>query len=122
VSRVIASTVLVFFFLLLVFLFWFPIALSRNVVIYTIGFSIYFGSRALIRFASNLAGPGNLVFFSCLSQSVFLVCLLFWIFALLRKGESVDVTLGHRWQPSERAVLMQQLESINAVLLRTARK
>lgn len=122
VSRVIAFTVLAFFMFLLAFLFWFPIALSRNVVIYTIGFSLYFGSRALIRLAGNLSEPGNWVLFSCISQAIVVACLIFWTVALTRRGEGVDVTVGHRWQPAEGVALIQQLESINAVLLRTARK
>jgi hypothetical protein len=122
VSRVIAFTLLAFFILLLGFLFWFPVPLSRNAVVYTIGFAVYFGSRALIRLASNLAGPDTLPVLSCVSLSIVVVCLLFWTLAISRKGEEVNVTVGHRWQPDESAALIQQLESINAVLLRTARK
>ncbi|MBS1875957.1 MAG: hypothetical protein JSU00_22280 [Acidobacteria bacterium] len=122
ISRVISFTILFFFGLLLVFLFWFPIPLSRNVVAYTIGFSVYFGSRPLMRLAGNLLGSELWPLFSCISELIVVMCLTFWSVYLTRRGESVDVTVGHRWQPDDGAVLIQQLQSINTVLLRTARK
>lgn len=124
ISRVISFTILAFFALLLVFLFWFPIPLSRNVVIYTIGFSVYFASRPIMRLAANLTGASLPVIFlySIASEIIVAACLLFWIVFLTRKGEATDVTVGHRWKPGETEALIGQLESINAVLLRTARK
>lgn len=121
-ARVIAFTLLAFLGLTLAFLFWFPIPLSRNVVVYTIGFSVYFACRALTRLAGTLVGADQIVLLSTISLSILLGCLLFWVVSLTRTGESVSVTVGHQWEPGNAQALVQQLESINKTLLGTVRK
>lgn len=121
ISRVIASTLLVFLFLILGFLLYFPVQLSRNVVLYAIGYSIYFTSRALTRIAGSL-GPSLLDVLSAISMSVVLACLLMWILLLNRKGEHVELTVGHRWSPEQAGAAVRHLNSLNATLLKVGRK
>lgn len=122
IGRVIAFTLLAFLVLTLAMLFWFPIRLNRNVVIYAIGFSVYFSCRAMTRLARNLLGGQDYVLLSTISLSIVVVCLCFWIIMLSKQGEYTDLTIGHSWRPERGEALVQQLESINAALLRTARK
>lgn len=122
VSRAVAFTLLLFLLLILAFLLYFPIQLSRNVVSYTIGYSIYFASRALTRLAGNLLGPDQLLVLSLISVCVVLACLVFWILFLTRAGEHLDVTVGHRWNAADAGVLVSHLNSINATLLKAGRK
>ena len=122
VARVVAFTILAFLLLLLAFLFWFPAPLSRNVLVYAIGFSVYFSCRALTRLAGNLMGPDEFLLLSAISLGIVLGCLSLWILFLTRRGEVLDVTVGHRWQPEHGPALVRRLESINEALLRTARR
>jgi hypothetical protein len=108
--------------LLLAFLFWFPIPLNRNTLAYAIGFSVYFAGRALTRLAGNLFGADQLILLSAVSLVIALCCLSFWIIFLTKRGESIATTVGHRWDPAQGRVLVHQLESINASLLRSVRK
>jgi hypothetical protein len=122
VARVVAFIILAFLLLLLAFLFWFPVQLSRNVVVYAISFSVYFSCRALTRLAANLIGPDVFIWLSAISLSIAVGCLVIWILFLTRRGETVDLTVGHRWQPEDGPALVRRLETINDALLRTARK
>jgi asparagine N-glycosylation enzyme membrane subunit Stt3 len=121
-ARVVAFTILAFLLLILGFLFWFPVQLSRNIVLYAIGYSVYFASRAFTRLAGNLFGVENVLLLSTISLGVILSCLVFWMAYLTRRGEQVDVTVGHRWKPEESEMLVRQLDSINATLLKAGRK
>lgn len=120
VSRVISFTVLAFLFLLLAFLLYFPIAMSRNVVSYACGYVLYFASRALTRLIGNLVEAREVL--SLVSLLVVLGCLIFWILFLNRRGEETEVTVGHRWSPADAKSLNNQLSAINSMLLRAGRK
>ena len=122
IARLIAFTLLLFLALTLAVLFWFPIPLSRNVIMYVIGYSVYFTCRALTRLAGTLLGESTVVALSAISVGIALCCLVFWIAVLSKTGEYVSVTVGHRWEPGEGEALVRQLESINSALLRSARK
>jgi hypothetical protein len=122
IARAIAFTLLVFLASTLGFLFWFPIPLSRNVIVYAVGFSVYFTCRALTRLAGTLLGPEEFVVLSTISVSILFGCLVLWVFFLNKKGEITSLTVGHRWQPGESQALVIQLESINRTLLRSSRK
>lgn len=121
-ARVVAFTILAFLICLLLFVVWFPVSLRRNVVVYAFGFAVYFGSRAITRLAGNLMGPDEFLALSVISLSIVLGCLLLWVLLLTRRGEVLDVTMGHRWDPRNGPALVRQLETINEALLRTARK
>jgi hypothetical protein len=122
VSRVVAFTLLIFLLLILAFLFYFPVQLSRNVVFYTVGYSIYFGARALTRLAGILLGPDQLLILSIISMCVVLACLTFWILFLNRAGEHTAVSVAHQWTPDQARVLVDHLDSINATLLKAGRE
>ena len=122
IARAVAFTLLVFLGLTLAVLFWFPIPLSRNAIVYVVGYSVYFACRALTRLAGTLLGTGTIALLSTISLAIVIFCLVFWIVLLSKKGEAVSVTVGHRWEPEHGEALVRQLESINSTLLRTVRK
>jgi hypothetical protein len=122
IARMVAFTLLAFLGLTLAFLFWFPIPLSRKVLVYTSGFSVYFACRALTRVAGTLLGAHALLLLSTISLTILTSCLVFWILSLTKAGELLSVTVGHRWQPGNTQALVQQLKTINESLLGTARK
>jgi hypothetical protein len=122
IARFVSITLLLFLGLTLAVLFWFPIPLSRNAILYVIGYSVYFACRAMTRLAGTLLGANTVAVLSTISLAIALACLIFWTVLLSKRGESISVTVGHRWEPGQGEALVQQLESINQALLRTARK
>lgn len=122
IARSISFALLVFLGLTLAVLFWFPIPLSRNVIMYVIGYSLYFAGRALTRLAGTLLGESKVVLLSAISIGIALCCFVFWGVVLSKRGEQLSLTVGHRWEPGEGEALVRQLESINKALLRVSRK
>ena len=120
VSRVVLFLILGFLALMIVFLLWFPMPLSRNALAYLTGYSVYFVGQGLSDFAANLFGPEAYQWLSAATLLVTTSCLAFWAFTLSGSGEQSAVR-ARRWKPAEEERLVQQLEAINASLAR-ARK
>ena len=51
-----------------------------------------------------------------------IACLILWTFVLLPAGEKTSLEVGHRWDPAAAARLKDQLNAINAALLRMSRR
>lgn len=114
---------LVFFLLMIAgFLLWFPVPVSRNVVLYAMLYAVYFLGSATALFVRNVMGFELTPAVSTSLLALSGVCLLVWVLFLNRNGETQMVVLRHQWHPQDEERLVQQLDSINATLLRTARK
>jgi hypothetical protein len=121
-ERVAVSSLVVFVILISVFLLYYPIHLSRNAVVYSIGYAFYFLIKAAALFISNVDNRW-LRQFDTLRIVAATACLLFWTFALSRRGESgAAITLGHHWKPEDEERVLSRLQAINASLLRAGRK
>jgi hypothetical protein len=121
VSRVVSFMILGFLALMILFLLWFPLPLSRNALAYLGGYSLYFVAQGSSNFAANLLGPEAYQWLSAATLLVTAGCLIFWAFRLSSAGETSAVRAPNRWAPAEEERLVQQLEAINATLAR-ARK
>ena len=121
-GRGIASSLVLFLLLITLFLSRYPVPLSRNVVVYSIVYALYFLSMSMAMLVRNVAGPGTIDAVNIVSSAISLLCVVVWIRYLSRGGEAQTVTLRHRWRPEQAQHLIEQLDSINSTLLRTARK
>ena len=121
IERAIFSSIVVFLLLISFFLVYYPVPLSRNAVVYLFGFVVYFLTKAAALFINNLSYRWNREL-STAEMTVSSICLLYWVFALKRKGESKSQIVGHHWKPGQEDRLLSQLQTINASLLRAARK
>jgi hypothetical protein len=121
-DRVVMSSLLVFVLSSLSFLLYYPIALNRNVVIYSLGFAVYLVSKAAALFAANLGlrGWNREINTACVGAST--ACLLLWLFTLNRRGERKTVVVGHQWDPRDEKQLVSRLQAINESLLRASKK
>ncbi len=120
-ERVIVASLVIFVLSILGFLVYYPVSLSRNVVVYSIGYAVYFLDKATLLLLMNRTHHG-----SQLASTVLIVvstlCLVFWLFALNKRGETKTVVVGHLWQPGDEERILSQLQGINDRLIRTARK
>lgn len=117
IERPVVTSLFCFVFLITGFLVYYPITLNRNVVFYTIGYTIYFTSKATALFFRNTGRQSDLIL-GLAMLAVSTACLIFWVFALTRKGEHVKAVVGGGPGPQHEARLRQQLEAINATFSR----
>ena len=120
-DRTIVSSLVMFVLLINLFLVYYPIPLNRNVIVYSIGYAVYFLTKAAALFARNVSDELQRQI-SAVLIAVSTGCLIFWAFALNRRGETKTVIIGHKWRAEDEERLLSQLKEINASLGRAARK
>lgn len=121
VERTIVGSLLIFVLFITMFLVYYPVPLNRNVIVYSVGYAVYYLTKAAALFLRNIGHR----WYRPLGDLLILVstsCLVFWMFTLNRKGEAKSMVIGHRWHPEDEERLLSQLQEINASLSRAARK
>jgi len=109
---------------ILAFILWFPVRMSKNLAIFSVGFVVYFASKTgieLINLYSTLGGKATAVL-STVDSVVLILCFLYWIFFIDAQGQRAQVRIGHSWRVAEQAKLLEQLESLNGVLMRSSQR
>ncbi len=120
-ERAIVFSLVLFVLLLTAFLVYYPVPLKRNIIVYSIGYAVYFLAKASSIFVLNLGYYWTRIF-SNVWLATSLCCLVFWLVALNRRGETKTVTLGHQWNVEDEQRLLAQLRAINTSFTRSARK
>jgi hypothetical protein len=116
-------TLAVFILLITAFVAYYPIPLARNVVIYSVGYAMYFLSKAALLFLNN---AGNSTWMRACSTALLAVStaiVLFWALFLKRDGERVTTVVGHRWGTMDaQADILKRLNDLNESLVRARGK
>lgn len=113
---------LVIFILLIVwFLTRYPVPLSRNVVAHTAIYSVFFLSDALVLLWRHLLGYHVTEVFNAFATAVSAACAVAWCVLLTAKGEEVQVHVP-QIRPDAEERILQQLDLLNATLLKISRK
>ncbi len=119
-ERVITTVALIVLLCILAFVLWFPVRIPRNLVVFSFSYIGYFGAHTgllLMRDLSHSFDP----YYLSMADGILLSCCFFFITVAVRKsGEAVPLRIGHRWEPSQQQKLVQQLEAMNASLLKGA--
>jgi hypothetical protein len=110
-----------FLILILIFLTRYPVRLSRNVVVHAAVFSVYFVSNTLIFLARALFGIHFTQTANTFLLAISVLCVFAWLALLSPHGEEVRVQLPN-FGPEDEKRILQQLDSINATLLRVSRE
>jgi len=120
-ERTVVASLVVFVLLVSAFLLYYPIPLGRNVIAYSMGYAVYFLTRAMGLLTIDL-GHYWIRQVSSVVMAVSVACLILWIMTLSRAGEAERVVVGHQWNPADQQKLKAQLDAINASLLRASGK
>jgi hypothetical protein len=120
-ERTMDFMVLMFLLLISGFMVWFPVKVRRNIVVYITGFVVFHASRSFGLLLTNLLPQADSKPLSIAMLAVSLACLLVWMIGLQREGEHVTTVTGHRWNPAAIGRLSEQLDAINAALVRFVR-
>jgi len=106
------------------FILWFPVKMSKNLAIFSVGFVVYFASKTGLELVRTYSNPGShsAVVLSTSGSLVLVLCFLYWIVFIDPKGQRAQVRIGHGWQVSEQHKLVEQLDALNVVLLRSSQR
>jgi len=121
-ERAIDFALVLLLLLLLVFLAIFPIELSKNVIVHSILYSVFFMSHSIGFFVLNMTGNRLSVVVSTCLMGVSVLCLMAWMGLLTREGEVKMMVTGQQLPPATEERLIEQLANINAALLRATKK
>ena len=122
VERVISTAALAVLLLTLAFVLWFPVQMPRNLVFFSFGFLVYFAFKTGLSLAHSFLPADIAVQMGTLNMLIIDLCFLYWAITIRRDGEIVPIRIGHNWRKTEQQRLLEQLEGMNAALLRGARK
>ena len=121
VTRCVCITVLVFLLGLVLFLNWYPVSLSSNLVRHCVIFAGYFLCLTLGYLIRTLTGNELAESINLVMVGGSMVCASIWL-TLSRAGEERRIMLRSVWTGSDERVMLGHLESLNTHLLRAARK
>ncbi len=121
-ERGVASSLALFLILISGFLASYPVPLSRNVIVYSIGYAVYFLSVAATVLVRNVGGMDYVGAVNIANSGLTIICLMVWIRFLNREGEARPATLRQHWQPAREQYLIEQLAAINSTLMRAPHK
>jgi hypothetical protein len=121
-ERIAFTSLAIFLFLLLALIAWFPVPLSRNLLIHTTIYTGYFFINNVLMMFLHIRGPEAASLVAVAKLSTALVCYGCWVFRLSRSGEDRVTSLRLGRSPMEERRLLDQLDALNGTLLRTVRK
>ncbi len=128
-DRVVASASLLSLVGIMVFLLWFPIAIPRNLVVFSIGFTAYFAAMTILLLLRSLQPDETLRKAQDMARIVSLIigaisgaCFGFWSMYLSSAGESVASRIAIQRLPKEQEQLIARLELINEALVKSAHR
>jgi hypothetical protein len=120
VDRGVNFALVLFILLILFFLSRYPVPLSRNVVRHSAILFLYFLSNTTGILLRSIYGPGAVsIHISTALLGVATLVILGWLFLITPGGEQIRKVLGIA--PEQEQRILQQLESLNATLLKISR-
>jgi hypothetical protein len=122
VDRGIMFSLLIFILLTLFFLSWYPISLSRNIVVHHVVYMVYLTAHTMAYLVRNVQGDTMNRATGIATLVTTLLCFSAWLFLLSPAGEMKKVVLRHQFTAEEERRLVDQLTAINSTLLRATRK
>jgi len=112
-----------FILLITAFVVYYPVPLYRNVVIYSMGYAVYFLSKAALLFLNNAGNSAWIRLWSTLALVVSIATVGFWTVFLNRAGEQRTIVVGRRWADSTaQQQILKRLNELNESLARARGK
>lgn len=121
-ARTAVLGVLVALLVLEFILFWCPLTLSRNTVVYCAGYLVFFTSQTAAFTLADRLGAGFTPLANVIMQALGCACLLFWGLALSREGEQQRAVARAHWLPGEQERVRELLGSLDGFLSRLVRR
>src|SRR5581483_10405569 len=117
IDRGIMFTLVLFILLILFFLSWYPIKLSRNLIIHAIICTVFLISLSMGYLVRNVQGTAVTHAVNIANLGITIACWGAWMLLLTREGEGTRMVVRREWTPEEEKRLVDQLTAINSSLL-----
>ncbi|MBI3209333.1 MAG: hypothetical protein HYZ37_10600 [Candidatus Solibacter usitatus] len=104
------------------FLTWYPVRLSRNIVLHASLFAVYFLCKAGVLLVQNLGKQQVSQGLNLAWMSTAIAVQLVWLLFFTPRGEQTEMIVGHRWNLESEQQLLAQLQTVNAAIARSARQ
>jgi hypothetical protein len=119
-DRVLSTVALLVLVSILGFMLWFPVEVSRNLIVFSTGFLVYFAAKTALSLTRSFSSLEDVRLVSQLIMLISGACFAYWAMFISRQGETVPVRIGHSWHRRDQERLIGQLDAMNAALLRGA--
>jgi hypothetical protein len=114
---------LAFFLVLLVsVIVRYPISIQRNLVVHTLVFSGILFFQSIVQVADQWSAYRYTAFCNTLTAGLDAVLITAWAILLTKAGETIRIRIRHNIKPEMELQLLGQLDTLNGILLRAARK
>jgi hypothetical protein len=117
-ERAVYFSLAVFLLSILGLLMQYPITLSRNIVVHSMVFSVYFLGNTVFYSLLSLRGKGSIPIVTYALPGITLVAIGAWLVLMNRAGERQMLRIRPQWMPGREEELVSQLNHLNAALLR----
>jgi hypothetical protein len=117
-ERAVYFSLVVFLLSILGLLMQYPITLSRNIIMHSMIFSVYFLGNTVLYLVLSMRGYDSLPMVTSALPAITLAALGAWLIMLNPAGELRKVRLRPQWMPGQEEHLVSQLNNLNAALLR----
>ena len=121
VERGVDFSLVIFILLIVAFLGRYPVPLSRNVIVHTGIYSVFFLTQTLVLLLRTLFGINDATQFNLILTTISLTCTIAWAVLLSAKGEEIQVNAPQLRPDSEERIL-RQLDALNQTLLKVSRE
>lgn len=120
IGRSVDFSLIVFLLIIVAFLSWFPIPLSRNLMAHSWIYFVFFLLASLSALARTILPFQHFALMNLVVAAGSLACMLAWAMVLSQRGENATVVVRAGSASEDR--LLDQLRTFNAALLRSRRK
>jgi hypothetical protein len=121
-ERAVYLSLLIFLISILIFLMQYPVTLSRNIIVHSMVFSIYFLGNTVIYQLLSMRGYESIPAVTYALVAISLAAIGAWLVLMSRAGEVRKASLRPHWMPGREEELVSQLNNLNTALLRATRK
>jgi|SRR5579871_75854 len=120
IERGMDVSMLAFLLFILLWLTRYPVPMSRNVLIHSAVYSVFFLSGTLGTLMQVFFGARLSQGLSIAAMALYAGCMLAWFFGLSTKGEEIRMSLP-KFGPEQEERILHQLDALNQTLLKVSR-
>jgi len=118
-ERAVAACLLLFLLTIILFLWRFPVRLSRNTKAYLWGFTVFFLVKTLAPFLINSRGSDFFETADTIHMTGVLLCQVMWLLAVTRTGVETTPAFPRNWSIVDQRKALSTLDSFEQQISRT---